>query len=174
MGWSNLKSAASRASGNGGRYLKLSDGDRYELLFMCPPHQKEVTWPDGRTSVRFAARVYATSDPAGVQQLEFGPGVARDLADELAGQDPGTTKVMIRRTGSGKTDTRYTVARMGQASADEIKAAQEADEDRTWDLTEDGWWELEGSSEPAPKAAPAAANAPRSSDIPEQDEDIPF
>jgi hypothetical protein len=169
MGWSDLGKAASSASGNGGRYLKLSDGSRYELLLLSEPYQKDVTWPDGRQSVRFAAVVYCTDDPSGAQQFEFGAGVAKDLALELKGQDPATTKVMVSRKGSGKTDTRYTVARLGKASADELRAARAADADRTWDLQEDGWYPLEGSGEPVPKASPDPD--PHNAG---PDEDIPF
>lgn len=162
MGWDTLGAAASKAS-NGGRYLKLTDGCRYELLMLSSPYTQEKTWDDGRTSMRFAAVVYCTDAPSGAQQLEFGAGVAKDLARELKGHDPSTTKVMISRVGSGKTDTRYTVARLGKASADDLEAAKAADDDRIWDLGEDGWAPLED----APKAAkPAASDAPP--------EDVPF
>jgi len=163
MSWGNLDSAANAATSNGGRYLKLKDGDRFELLFVSPPFQKEVTWPDGRTSVRFVARVYCTSDPSGVQQYEFGAGVAKDLASELRGHDVASTRVMLSRKGSGKTDTRYTVARIGAATDAEVAASKVADDDRAWSLEEDGWWPLEEAGKAVPpKAAPVA------------DDDAPF
>lgn len=165
MGWGNLGSAANAATNNGGRYLKLTDGCRFELLLMSEPYTKEVTWSDGRTSVRFAAVVYCTDDPSGAQQLEFGAGVAKDLARELKGQDPSKTKVMVSRTGSGKTDTRYTVARLGKATAEELADAKVADAGRMWDLSEDGWVPLDDAA-PKPKPATPAADVP--------DEDVPF
>lgn len=171
MGWSSLGRAANSAS-NGGRYLKLTDGSRYELLMLGPPHQKEVTWQDGRTSIRFAAVVYCTDSPSGAQQFEFGPGVARDLAAELTGHDETATKVMVSRKGSGKTDTRYTVARIGKATKEEVRAASVADADRTWELAEEGWWPLEDAAPaPAPAAKPAKA---RPSTFEAPDDDVPF
>lgn len=164
MGWGNLESAANSASGNGGRYLKVRDGNRFELLLLSEPFTMQKTWNDGRTSTRFAAVVYVTSDPAGAQQFEFGPGIAKDLASELKGQDARAVKVMISRKGSGQTDTRYTVARLGAATPAELAAAKVADEDRIWDLEEDGWCPLEQSS--APSKPPAGNNV--------QDSDVPF
>ena len=166
MGWDTLGAAANAAGGNSGRYLKLKDGSRFELLMLSDPYTMEKTWNDGRTSTRFACVVFCTDDPSGAQQLEFGPGVARDLASELKGHDPRKTKVMISRKGSGQTDTRYTVARLGKASADELAQAKAADADRIWDLEEDGWAPLEAEKPTArPKAAPA-------NDAPA--EDVPF
>ncbi len=164
MSWGNLESAAN--SGNGGRYLKLKDGSRFELLLISDPFTKEVTWGDGRTSQRFACVVYCTDSPAGAQQLEFGPGVARKLSGELKGQDPRKVKVMVKRTGSGKTDTEYTVARLGSASLDEITAAKVADADRLWDLEEDGWCPLEPSAPVAAARTQGLETGP--------DADIPF
>jgi hypothetical protein len=166
MGWDNLGSAADKAGGNGGRYLKLKDGSRFELLMLSEPFMQEKTWSDGRTSTRFACVVYCTDDPSGAQQFEFGPGVAKDLAAELKGNDPRTVKVMVSRKGSGQTDTRYTVARLGKASGEEIRAANKADADRAWDLAEDGWWPLDGGNKATPATKPAPSSTP--------DEDVPF
>jgi hypothetical protein len=171
MSWGNLESTINANRGNGGKWLKVKDGDRHEVLFLSAPYMQTKTWSEGRSSDRYGFVVYCTSDPAAAQLFECGPGVAKDLAKEMKGVNPAEVKVMIKREGSGQTDTRYTVARLGKADAAELKAAKAADADRSWDMAEEGWTPLSelAKTDPyaaAPKATPASNEAP--------DDDIPF
>lgn len=169
MSWDNLKTHASSGGGNSGRYFKLRDGDRHEVITLGEPVTKEVTWSDGRTSRRYCVAVYCTSSPAECQSFEFGPGIAKDLAVE--NPKPGQTVVRLKRTGSGKEDTKYTVAEVRPATAEELAEAKRCFADKTWDLEEEGWWPLAAHTAAGsglPPSPPPASSAPAA------DDDIPF
>lgn len=159
MGWGAATKLAKQSGG--GKFLRLEDGDRCQVVVMSEPHVKYVIWDQeqgksvqvapGQGKPRFFLSVYNVGQKA-PQILEMSGRVFEDVSKELEGA--GYESILtIKRSGTGK-DTRYAILASGQPDA-ALRAALEVEAD-PFDLVD------EVGAEPVPE--PGADAAP--SDVP--------
>jgi len=166
-GWDTAYEAADNAGG-GGRYLSISDGEEYEVVFLGSPIVDKKVWDDElntyvaydpdkheRATTKFLCNVYNVTEDAH-QVYEFGIMVMKQLRPNFEKRSPSDWSFFISREGKGM-NTEYKVI-LGN-DLDEADKKKYADIE-LYDL------EPELAKNNKPPAADAAA--------PEAGEEVPF
>ena len=122
-GWTECVKMAKGGAG-GSRFLKLSDGDKAEVVFFGEPYAWETTWPEGGTSERFALNVHNAT--TGEHQIhEMSKTVFRmvqEAKETYEQHHGGLDKIVfvLKREGERK-NTKYTLLFLRACSQDESK-----------------------------------------------------
>ncbi len=174
-GWGNAAKAADSFRPQG-RYFKLDDGKKAQVLFLGDPMVRFSRWESGSSVVepgpvngagpRYLAVVFNIG--AGIcQQIEMSPTVFKQVTEEIADSpDPSRLIVRLKRTGLGK-ETTYSVMETGKVDDGKYREAQQADNARDWALDDlEGIMSIDAALalldgdklDPHPGPAPAAAD----------------
>lgn len=136
MSWASMKKAKDEAKG--GLFIKLKDGDFVEGIFRGQPHfyyqkfgdrTEYDTWAEGR-SFKFKIPFVINENGAWVAKIYQGGAKVRDqifdMGEEYGVKDTNGDLVRIdaifkiKRTGSGKDDTRYSILFKGFPTAEQL------------------------------------------------------
>lgn len=116
MSWDSMKKA--KEEGGGGKYLKLKDGESIEGTFMGEPYcfyqkfKDPIEYSSWQEGLSFRFRInFVTRDEHGqlVAKVFQGGAKVRDAVLDVKEEYGLDAVYKIKRTGSGKDDTRYTV-----------------------------------------------------------------
>jgi len=132
MSWNAMKKAKEESGGGGGLFVKLKDGDEVEGVFMGEPHTfyqvfgsktEHDNWVDG-SSFKFKIPFVVKENGVYVAKIFQGSkttaGILLDVKDEY-----GTDCLYkIKRKGSTKEDTKYSILFKGNLSVAELESVK--------------------------------------------------
>jgi hypothetical protein len=131
-----FKAAPQTSGGNGsGNFLKLKDGESVQVVFRGNPYEFYVQWENGKATqcnagardAKFRFRINAVVSENGVMVakiFEQGAVVYNDLKELHAEYGLETTKIKIKRNGSG-TDTTYQILPLkGDLTKEQVEKLQ--------------------------------------------------